>query len=788
MVTGAIGERPAFVGVSVPRVEDARYVAGEACYVDDIQRPDMLHAAFVRSVHPHARVLRVDVAPALELGGVVAAFSGADLCGHYRNIEGAMALPEVATIVREPLVTDRTRHVGDPVAVIIAKSRSLAEDGAEMVAVDWEPLPAVIDALDAMHPDAPTLDPNAPANTVAHMEHPAVGRDMQGVHTFTKHLRHGRSAPAPLETRGMVAEYDRRAGVLTIWSSHQAPHGLKALLSPLIGVSHRDLRVISPDVGGGFGLKGQVYPEDVVIPVVARILGQPVKWIADRWEDMAAGCHTKEMTCDISFAVDANARFRSVAGHFISNAGAYAAVPTSALIDASAATTMLPSLYEVDDAAYSLDVVLTNKSQLGAGRGIGWTPAQTARELLIEEIAWELDVDPVELRLRNCIGSEPRLSALGLAYDGGSYAASLQAAAHHLAYVEFRERQSRLRREGRYVGIGFSPFIEPTGISNEYSHATNTPFHYFDTVEVTMEPDGSVTVTSGFHSHGQGHETTFAQLAAGPLGVSVEDVRVRYGDTAASAWGLGTYGSRTAVIATGAIQAAADVIRERLLEAAATMLEANPLDIELTNGHATVVGSPQQSIEIAAIARFAYFGAQKRPETIKSEGLTARRGYDPPQTYSNGTCAAIVDVDIETGQVRVERIVAVEDCGVMINPAIVEGQIAGAVVNGVGVALLEETVYGDDGNFLGGTFLDYLCPTATDVPEIEIVHIETPSPVTASGVKGLGEAGTIAAPAAVIIAVADALRPFGVRIDKVPLTPNYLWELVRNATSAAVNG
>jgi len=430
-----------------------------------------------------------------------------------------------------------------------------------------------------------------------------------------------------------------------------------------------------------------------------------------------------------------------------------------------------------------VDAAYTNKCPAGAYRGVGWTSGQAARELLIDEAARGLGIDPLELRLRNTIGNDPYVSATGCRYDGGSYAEAQRRAMDALDYPGFRERQSRLREEGRYLGIGFSPFLEPGGWSGDLAKRMGFPFDYMDAANVTVAPDGSVTVTLGLHSHGQAHETTLAQVVADRLGVKVESVRIVEGDTAATAYGTGTWGSRSAVVGGGSITRAAAEVREKMVAIAAHALEASPEDIEIYDGNATVKGSPDKSISVTMIAYTAYFGAfvgGSRPPGL-DPALTATRSYEPPESYANGCVAAIVEVDVETGAVTLERVVAVEDCGTMLNPMVVEGQIAGAVAQGIGGALYEDLPYDENGQFLAASLLDYLYPSTMEIPAIEIHHIETPSTVTEGGIKGCGEGGTIAAPAAVVNAVADALSPLGVTIDRTPLSPDRVLSLIRAA-------
>ncbi|MGW2651072.1 xanthine dehydrogenase family protein molybdopterin-binding subunit [Streptomyces sp. NPDC001393] len=772
-----------YVGQAIKRVEDPRLLRGQAEFIDDLELPGMVHAAFVRSPHPHARIVSIDTSAARALDGVVAVFTGQDFIDLKPLVADGLAIEELLAPPRHPLPTDKVRFVGEAVAVVVAVSPYVAEDGRDLVEVTWEPLPAVLDPHQSLTPDAPLLHEELGTNNCAHIEGSAGDPDRafaEADHVFTKRLRHGRSTGAPIGLRGVVARYNEQGGGrFTVYSSSQMPHVLRNVVADSLGVSEGRVTIRTPDVGGAFGLTCTVFPEDIVIPALARQLGQPVKWVEDRWENLATSVHSKGMDCTIEIAVDSDGTFKGFRGHFITDTGAYSSLPPTPLTDSMTAATMLPSVYTVEDVAYKVDNPFTNKCQIGSIRGVGWEPGQLLRETAIDEVAHGLGLDPVELRLKNMIGPEPRRAAFGQTYDGGSYKESLELARDEIGYKAFRERQAALRAEGRYVGIGFSPFIEPTGWGTRTGHSNRRPENSFDSATVTMEPDGSVTVSTGLHSHGQGHETTFAQVAADELGVPLEMVRVHYGDTDSAPFGMGTFASRSAVIGTGSITRAAGVVRERLLGLAGEMMEASPEDIELRDGKAMVKGAPGQAVGIDDVARFGYFGGFSRTEEVQQSGLTATAGYDPGETYANGCAAAIVEVDVATGEITLERIVAVEDCGVVLNPLIVKGQVAGAVAMGIGIALLEDLVYEDDGEFVSGSLLHYLYPTTGEVPALTLHNIQTPSAASVNGVKGVGEAGTISTPAAIVNAITDALSPFRVSIERVPVTPMYLLDLLR---------
>jgi carbon-monoxide dehydrogenase large subunit len=548
------------------------------------------------------------------------------------------------------------------------------------------------------------------------------------------------------------------------------PFLVRSMLAALYGLPETRVRVLVPAVGGGFGLKVHLYVEEAILPLLSRLTGTPVKWVEDRYENLAASGHSKEVVCTLELAIAEDGAFLGLRGRFVGDGGAHQGHPWSSLIDPLCAAAMLPGIYTVDAVRYEVDAPATNKCPTTAYRGVGWTSGQTAREALIDDAARALGIDPLELRLRNCLpDGEPSVSATGCRYDGGSYAASIRRARELVDYDALRDRQRRLRGQGRYLGVGFSPFVEQGGWAAEIAVDQGFPgAGYLDSVCVTVEPDGSVTLATGLQSNGQGHETTLAQLAADGLGVRLEDVRVVQGDTATGAYSTGSWGSRTALIAGGSVLRATDDVRQKLLRIAAHDLEANEADLDVMDGVVSVQGSPDRALNVSDVAAAAYAG---RVPAGLDPSLTSTRSYDPPATYSNACIACVVEVDVETGRVSVERIVAVEDCGTILNPMIVDGQVAGAVAQGVGAVLYEGLPYGEDGQFLAGSLGEFLYPTAPELPDIEIDHLVTPSPLTEGGIKGMGEGGLIGAPAAVVNAIADALAPFGVTIDRTPLRP-----------------
>ena len=783
----ALARPSQYVGARVQRTEDARFLTGRGRYVDDVALPNMLHAAFVRSPFPHANIGDIDTAAAEAVEGVHLVLTGrqlAETIGPVISVPGT-ELPGIATVPRRVLATDKVRFVGEAVAIVVAESRYTAEDAAELVEVDWQPLPAVVDPEQAVAPGAPTLHDEVPDNNLGELSFSTEHVDetfASATHVFSKRLSCGRHQAAPIEPRGAIGDWDTIAERGTLWTSNQMPHLVRSLLPIPFGISEQHFRVIAPDVGGGFGNKSNLFMEDIATLCASRALGRPVKWIEDRSEHLAASTHGKETLCELEMALDADGRITGLRGRFIGNVGAYTVPGPWAMVDSVPAATVLPGAYDVREIAWTAAGVLSNKCCTAAYRGVGMSNGQAVRELLIDEAARALELDPIELRLRNVIGPEPGyVTATNMRYDGGSYEQSIRKAAEMVDYPAFRERQAALREQERYIGVGFSAFVEPTGFGAAISTAVGIPSTFFDAVNVTVQPDGTVTVRTGLHNHGQGHETTFAQAAADAVGVAFENVRVVEGDTETTPYGMGTYASRSAVVGGGATIRAGTEVRAKLAELAAHMLEAAPGDIEIRDGFASVVGDSRIRVPVADIAGFAYFGGPARPPDMTEPALTATRSYDPPQTYSNGCVVAMVEVDPKTGIVAIEEIVAVEDCGTMLNPMIVDGQVAGAIAQGIGSALFEELVYSEDGQLLTGSLMDYLYPSTMEVPPVRIEHLTTPSDVTEGGIKGVGEGGTVAAPAAVLNAVADALAPFGVVVNRMPFRPQDIWSAVQDA-------
>lgn len=782
-----------YVGQRVARIEDRRLLTGAGQYLDDIVLPGMLHVAFLRSPHAHARFRLVDTAKARAVDGVVAVLTSADLDSLVKpltsgiNDSGESMGNGIRPTSRAVLASHKVRHVGDAVAAVVACSRYLAEDACELIDVEWEPLPAVMGVEDSLLPDAPLVD-DALADNVA-LEVEVHAGDVERAFAeasvvVEKTVRHGRSHAAPLEPRGVVADWS--ADLLTVWTSTQIPHLVRAELAVLLGLPEGRIRVVVPDVGGGFGLKAHIFAEELVIAAAARIVRRPIKWVEDRYENLAASTHAREMLYHVEAALAADGELTAFRARITGDAGAYSCVPYTPWVDVGMAANCLIGLYDVENVAYRASSVFTNKCQTGAYRGVGQVVAAVARESIVDDAARALDVDPVELRLRNCIPSEPRRTVLGHDYDGGTYRECLERVREAADHAQFRQRQQALREQGRYLGIGYCLLIEPGAFGTRQVRAHGSHRAFIDTVRVTVEPDGSVVVATGLCSNGQGHETSLAQVAADGIGVRLEDVRVVQADTETTPFSMGSRASRSAVVGGGATMRAAHEVRDKLLAIAAHALEIAPEDLIIEHGQAYVRGTPTRSFTIRELAQIAYFEPERRPASLAEPALVATRTYDPEPTFSNAAVAAIVDVDILTGLVQVERFFYVGDCGVMLNPMIVDGQVSGAVAQGLGDALLEEISYDQNGQLLSSSLMDFLYPSTTNVPEIEVHHFETPSPVTQGGIKGVGESGTIGASAALVNAVADALAPFGVVIDRTPMTPDYIRSLVAATVDRAI--
>ena len=787
------------VGARIPRNEDPRLLQGRGCFVDDIQPAGVLHAAVLRSPHAHARIVAIDATRARALPGVALVLTAADL-GELDQPTPLLIPNPALTHPRtpRPLAADEVRYVGEPVALVIADSRYLAEDALEAIEVTWQPLP-VVASLDAARAEgAPLVHADVPGNRAARLAQRVGDPDAVlagAARVFRETLWIERSCGSPIETRGVVAEWDARAGALRVWDTTQAPLPIKNGLARMFGLPEFKVDVIAPDVGGGFGTKIMLfYPEEILVPLAAIRLGRPVKWIEDRHEHLIAANQERGQIHDVDVAVDGDGRILALRDRFVHDAGAY--TPYGIIVPLITST-QLPGPYRLPHYAVEFDVVYTNTAIVSPYRGAGRPHGAFVMERVIGRVARELGLEAVEVRRRNFIQPHEFPWDVGLTfqdggptrYDSGDYPRGLEMALETIGFRDFRARQAEARRQGRHLGLGVACYVEGTGIGP------------YEGAHVRVEPSGRVLVATGLTTQGQGHATTFAQIAADALGCDPADVTVITGDTRRFNWGAGTFASRALVTSGNAVGVAARKVRNKALRIAADLLEASPDDLEIANGRVSVRGAPASALTLGALAtvanpiRYAYGKeatdaalrlVKPRPGAVlapdEEPGLEAHGYYAPPHaTFASGCHAVIVEVDPATGEVKIIKYAVHHDCGRMINPMIVEGQIRGGVAQGVGGALYERIVYDGEGQPLTTTFMDFLMPTAMEVPSIEIVHTETPSPLNPLGVKGVGEAGAIPGPALLAEAVDDALAPFGVRVREMPLGPDRLRQLIAAA-------
>ncbi len=783
-----------YVGQSIPRVEDERLLRGWGAYIDDIpEPPDTLHLAFVRSPHAHALIHGVDGSRALEIPGVVAVLGGAEISGMGKNLVADYDIPDYK-VTQWPLMTpDRARFVGDTVAVIIAENPYIAEDALDCVEVDYETLDPLIGLEAALAPDAPLVHPEIGDNVPFHKVYESEGFESAwdaGTRTFSTAFRSSRIACVSVEPRGAFAAYDRGRDFLTFYASTQVPHLLRTGLSEHLDWPETSIRVVTVDVGGGFGMKAHIYPEEVVAAALARRFRCSVKWIQDRTDDLLTSTQARDYKYQVSMALDDDAVIRAVRAKVFVNIGAYSAFPYGCSAEAGGGAIYLPGPQKFKHYAYETCSAFTHTCPTSVYRGVAAPVANTAFEGLMDEAARELGIDPAEFRRRNLIRDDqmPFVNSIGIKYESGSYLESLERALAFIDYDKRRTEQTQSRLiDGRYRGIGIAATIEHTGQgASRYRARGILRLPGFDSALVRMEPDGKVIAHPSHAQAGQGHITTFAQIVADRLGVRFEDVTIAEGDTASAPYGTGTFASRAAVTGGGALIKASNRVREKILRTAGELLEVNPVDVELRDGEAHVKGLPDLSVRIKDIAAIAYsIDNRVLPEGLEY-GLEATDFYDPEPGVSitNGTYIAVVAIDPDTGKISVEEFHAVHDCGRIINPMVVAGQVHGGIAQALGQALCEAVRYDGDGQLLSGHLLDYLIPLAADLPDITVEHIESPSPDTLGGFKGSGEGGVMGGLPAIVNAVNDALSGLGVSVDRFPMTPDYVLDLIASAKAA----
>ena len=766
----------------VRRKEDARFVRGKGTFVDDIQLPGMLYGAVLRSPLAHARIISVDVASALAHPQVEAVITGETLAA--RDLAW---MPTLAQDVQAVLATDKVRFQGQEVAFVVARDRYSARDALELINVEYEPLPPVIDAARALDPGAPVIRDDLPGKADNHIFDWEAGDAAATAAAFAQadvvvaqDMLYPRSHPAPLETCGMVADLDAISGKLTVWATSQAPHAHRTLYALVAGIPEHKIRVISPDVGGGFGNKVPIYPGYICAIVGTILTGRPVKWMEDRSENLMSTSFARDYHMHGEIAATRDGRILALRARVLGDHGAFNATAQPSKFPAGFFHIFTGS-YDLRAAHCAVTAVHTNKAPGGVAYACSFriTEAVYLVERMVDMLARELGMDPAELRMKNLLRPEqfPYTGPTGWEYDSGNYPRALTLAMDIAGYAQLRQEQAEKRKRGEYMGIGLSFFTEGVG-AGPRAHMDIMGLGMADGADLRVYPTGKAVLAISVQTQGQGHETTFAQIVAQELGLSPDDVEVVHGDTDSTPFGLGTYGSRSTPVSGAAAVIVARKVRERARIVAAAMLEVSPDDLDWGRGAWRVRGDPEQSAGIAQIAMAAH-GSLELPDGVEGH-LDAEAVYNPPSlTFPFGAYICVTDVDPGTGVVKVRRFIAVDDCGVRINPMIVEGQVHGGLADGIGMALMQVIAFDEDGNCLGGSFMDYLLPTALECPSWELGATVTPSPHHPIGAKGVGESATVGSPPAVVNSVLDALAPFGVRHADMPLTPANVWSAIQ---------
>ncbi len=771
------------IGVAALRKEDSRFLTGRGRYVDDIKLPGMLHMAVVRSQYPHADITGIDTAAARAMPGVTAVLTGDDLefgagvpCGS--NPTGDMVQP-----ARPPLAKGRVRHVGEPIAVVIAADRYAARDAADAVVVDYAPLEAVLGLDAALASGAPRIHEELESNVGLVLTTTTEGIDaaFAAADVVVKHtIRNQRLIHVPMETRGVVADWNQASDDLVVYSSTQIPHFLRTFLAIVCGVSEAKVRAVAPDVGGGFGGKLNTYAEEFIAAAASRKVGAPVKWIEERSEAMLATCHGRAQDAHVELAATSAGKVLGMRVHYVQDYGSYLQLLTPLISQLT--MLMAPGPYAIPEIDVKVTNVYTNTVPTDALRGAGRPEATYAIERLMDILAKEVGITRTEVRRRNFPTEWPFTSAIGLAYDSGDYAKTLDRLLELSDdQATFERRREEAAARGKLLGRGLSTWVEICGFApSDVTHAIGLTPGGWESSTVRMHPTGKVTVITGTSPHGQGHATSWSQIIETELGVPFDDVEVIHGDTAFAPYGLGTYGSRSLAVGGTAVHLAAGQVRDKARLVAAQMLEAAADDLEFDAGAFSVKGSPDQKVTIQEIA-FRAWQAFDMPEGV-TPGLDETVFFDPPNcTFPFGAHGCEVEVDRETGKVEITGYIAVDDCGNVINPMIVDGQVHGGVAHGIGQALYEEAVYDSGGQLITGTMVDYIIPSAVEIPHIQTERTVTPSPTNPLGVKGIGEAGTIASTPAVVSAVCDAI---GVRDIDMPLQPERVWNAMQKGGAA----
>jgi aerobic carbon-monoxide dehydrogenase large subunit len=774
------------VGAKVKRREDPRLVRGLAHYVDDINLPHTLHVSILRSPYAHARIKSMATDAALKHPGVVAVFTGPDLRDQVGLVPVASQNPSLRVPKHHVLAVEKVCYVGEAVAAVVAEDRYTARDALDLIRVDYELLPAVSDAEKALAPGSPVIHSEWPDNVAFRWElkQGNLAHAFKEAHKVVRQrFVHQRLAPIAIEPRGVLARYLPGEKELTVWSSTQIPHLLKTQLSLMLNLPENRVRVIAPEVGGGFGSKLNVYREEALIGYLALKLNRPVKWIEGRRENIQTTIHGRGQIGEAEVAVKKDGTLLGLQYKVIADIGAYHQLLTPGIPPLTGL--MLSGCYKIPAIGMEVTGVFTNKIATDAYRGAGRPEATYVVERMMDRVAQELGMDRVEFRKKNFPRPKdfPFKTATGLAYDSGNYQAALDKALKLAGYEKLRGEQNKLRKQGRYLGIGLSTYVEICAMGPSAA----MPAGGWEYGAVRVEPTGKVTVLTGVSPHGQGQETSFAQIVADELGVDIDDITVVHGDTSAVPSGIGTFGSRATAVGGTAVYQAAEKVKEKAREIAAHLLEADPEDLTFSDGRFSVKGVPKKGLTIQQIALEAYM-ARRLPKKMEP-GLSATSMFEPSNfTFPFGTHICVVEVEPQTGNVKIKKYVAVDDCGKVINPLLVDGQIQGGIAQGLGQALFEEVLYDENGQLLTSSLMDYPLPRALDLPRLELSRTETPTPVNPLGIKGVGEAGTIGSTPAIVNAVVDALAPFGVTDIDMPLKPEKIWQLCQTKEPAKARG
>lgn len=777
--------RPRNVGAPIKRTEDPRLLAGSGEYTAD-RKPDRpLHLAFLRSSQPHARIVRIDTAAAQEAPGVVAVLTAKDIADDFKPVIPFSRMANYYATPILPLASKKVRYVGEAVVAVVATSRYLAEDALELIDLEYQPLGAISRGEAAIAEDAPLLHEEAGSNILIAREFRKgdVAADLKAAAVAVGgRFEMTRKAPLAMEPRSYAAEYDKRRDAITLYTSSNIPGIVRDAISESLGLPGHRLRVVAPDVGGSFGSKGSLYPEELLICIAARKLRRSVKWTADRLEDMSSSSQAFAEIVDAQMGFDANGIATSLQADVIGDVGAFSIYPWTCGLEPVQVVSFLPGPYKIGSYRGAVRGVATCRPPTGPYRGVGRPISTFVAERLMDLGAKALGIDPLEIRRRNLVRAEefPYRIASGIIWDKTGFIECLDAAAEAAGYDQLRKEQAEARKEGRLFGIGVASYAELTGIGSRIAVAPGMPINTgSETAKITIDSTGAITAAFGVASHGQGLETTLAQIVADDLGARFEDVRVIQGDSDEVPMSTGTYASRSAVLGGGAAKHASKLLQEKIKRVASHLLEANADDIEVTEGKAVVLGT-DRTVTFKQIAKAVYSDMKTLPVDAREE-LSATYTYDPINgTTAAATHIAAVEVDPATCFVRILKFVVAEDCGRLINPMIVDGQVHGGVAQGIGAALFEEMIYDEDGQLLTASLVDYIIPSAPEVPFMDVVHVESESAV-AGGFRGMGEGGTIGAPAAIANAIADALSPLGIDVSILPMTPDRIFKLMEKA-------